>query len=77
MFQKPRGFTQTCIVLLDEEGNQPLIMWVGGVRGRRKGSVYRVTQQWMEDHEVTEEHALYLLKEELEQLLHAAENYEA
>ena len=72
MFQKPRGFTQDCAVLLDKEGSQFLIMWVG-----RDGThCYRVTQQWFENHQVTEEHTLYLLKEELEQLLQAAENYE-
>jgi len=71
MIQKPRGFTQNCIVLLNEENYPPLIMWKG------EGSVYRVTQQWLKNHQVTEEHTLYLLKEELEQLLQAAENYEA
>ena len=74
MFQKPNGFTQGCIVLLNEEGPQPLIMWTQpGILGH----VYRVTQQWLENHQVTEEHTLHLLREELEQLLQAAENYEA
>ena len=73
MFQKPKGFTQNSVVLFDNEGNQSLIMWVGGDRT----PCYRVTQQWLENHKVAEEHTLYLKREELEQLLQAAENYEA
>lgn len=73
MFQKPKGFTQNCVVLFDNEGLHSLIMWLGG-HGER---CYRITQQWLENHKVTEEHTLYLLREELEQLLQAAEDYEA
>jgi len=72
MFQKPKGFTQDCVVLLAEEGGQPLTMWTRP----QSRDLYRVTQQWLENHQVTEEYTLYLLREELEQLLQAAENYE-
>ena len=73
MFQKPKGFTQNCTVLFDYEGPQSLIMWVGA-----DGTpCYRITQQWVENRKVAEEYTLYLKKEELEQLLQAAENYEA
>ena len=75
MFQKPKGFTQNCTVLFDHEGPQSLIMWLG--LGEHRGSIYRVTQQWLEDHKAAEEYTLYLLREELEQLPQAAENYEA
>ena len=72
MIQKPRGFTQNCTVLFDNEGSQSLIMWADP-----QFHVYHVTQQWLENHKVAEEHTLYLLREELEQLLQAVENYEA
>lgn len=69
MFQKPKGFTQDCTVLFDEGGIDSLILWASP-----GGKVYRVTQQWREDHKVTEEHTIYLLKEDLERILQAIEN---
>ena len=76
MFQKPKGFTQNCTVLFDHEGPQSLIMWVGEHHRSHHHRCYRITQQWLENHKVAEEHTLYLEREELEQLLQAAENYE-